>query len=64
MKPPAAPSRNPLTLKERVKVPRQAVPEPDAVPRSSRSFSRRRYRHRERHGNLRDGRKARGEIHS
>ncbi|HEY6944357.1 MAG TPA: NADPH-dependent glutamate synthase [Candidatus Acidoferrum sp.] len=35
MKPPLAPSLNPLTLKERMKVPRQAMPEQDAMQRSS-----------------------------
>lgn len=35
MKPPVTPSLNPLTLKERMKVPRQAMPEQDAVQRSS-----------------------------
>ncbi len=35
MKPPVTPSLNPLTLKERLKVPRQLMPEQDAVQRSS-----------------------------
>ena len=35
MKPPVAPSLNPLTLKERMKVSRQAMPEQDAAQRSS-----------------------------
>jgi glutamate synthase (NADPH/NADH) small chain len=35
MKPPVAPSLNPLTLKERMKVPRQAMPEQDAAQRST-----------------------------
>jgi glutamate synthase (NADPH) small chain len=35
MKPPATVSLNPLTLKERMKVPRQAMPEQDAAQRSS-----------------------------
>lgn len=35
MKPPVTPSLNPLTLKERMKVPRQAMPEQDAAQRSS-----------------------------
>jgi glutamate synthase (NADPH/NADH) small chain len=35
MTPPAAPSANPLTLKERMKVPRQQMPEQEAAQRSS-----------------------------